>query len=100
VSKAFVVRYEMRPDSADENQRLVENVFAELAEKQPDGLQYACFRLADGESFVHVAISSDDSNVLGETAAFQEFQKAFAERAAGKPVASGATLVGMYGFDR
>ena len=31
MTKAFVVRYEMRPDTADENQRLVENVFAELA---------------------------------------------------------------------
>jgi hypothetical protein len=100
VSKAFVVRYEMRPDTADENQRLVENVFAELAEKQPDGIAYACFRLDDGETFVHVGISSDDSNALGETAAFQEFQKAFGERAATKPVASGAKLVGAYGFDR
>jgi hypothetical protein len=100
VSKAFVVRYEMRPDSAEENQRLIENVFAELAEKQPDGIQYACFRLDDGETFVHVGVSSDDSNALSETAAFQEFQKAFGDRAATPPVASGATLVGMYGFDR
>ncbi|MEV8513822.1 hypothetical protein [Dactylosporangium sp. NPDC051484] len=100
MSKAFVVRYEMRPDSADENQRLIENVFAELAQKQPDGIRYASFRLDDGVTFVHVGISSDDSNALGETAAFQEFQKAFGERAATKPVASGAQVVGSYGFDR
>jgi hypothetical protein len=100
VSKAFVVRYEMRPETAEENQRLVENVFAELAEKQPEGIRYACFRLDDGQSFVHVGIASDDSNALGETAAFQEFQKAFGERAATKPVASGAQLLGAYGFDR
>ncbi|MDQ1740206.1 MAG: hypothetical protein QOE53_1858 [Pseudonocardiales bacterium] len=100
MSKAFVVRYEMRPETAEENQRLVENVFAELAEKQPEGIRYACFRLDDGQSFVHVGIASDDSNALGETAAFQEFQKAFGERAATKPVASGAQLLGAYGFDR
>lgn len=100
MSKAFVVRYEMRPDSAQENQRLIQNVFAELAEKQPDGIKYACFRLDDGQTFVHVGISSDDSNALGETAAFQEFQKNFGERAATRPDASGAELMGAYGFDR
>lgn len=100
MSKAFVVRYEMRPDSAEENQRLIENVFAELAEKQPDGIRYACFRLDDGATFVHVGVSSDDSNALAETQAFQEFQKAFGDRAATPPVASGAKLVGTYGFDR
>jgi hypothetical protein len=100
VSKAFVVRYEMRPDTAEENQRLVENVFAELAEKQPEGIRYACFRLDDGQTFVHVGIADDDSNALGETAAFQEFQRAFGERAATKPVASAAQLLGAYGFDR
>jgi hypothetical protein len=100
MSKAFVVRYEMRPDTAAENQRLVENVFAELAETQPDGIRYAAFLLDDGQTFVHVGIASDDSNALGETAAFQEFQRAFGERAAGKPVASGAELLGAYGFDR
>lgn len=100
MSKAFVVRYEMRPDTAEENQRLVENVFAELAERQPDGIRYACFRLDDGQTFVHVGIADDDSNALAETPAFGEFQKAFGERAATKPVASGAQLLGAYGFDR
>ena len=50
--KSFVVRYEMRPDTADENQRLIENVFAELAETHPDGISYAAFRLDDGVTFV------------------------------------------------
>jgi hypothetical protein len=98
VSKAFVVRYEMRPDTAEENQRLVENVFAELAEKQPAGIRYASFRLDDGVSFVHVGVSDDDGPGLTALAAFQQFQEKFGERAAGKPVPSGATLVGSYGF--
>ena len=98
MSKAFVVRYEMRPDTAEENQRLVENVFAELAEKQPAGIRYASFRLDDGVSFVHVGVSSDDGPGLTALAAFGQFQEKFGERAAGKPTPSGATLVGSYGF--
>lgn len=98
MSKAFVVRYEMRPDTAEENQRLVENVFAELAEKQPAGIRYASFRLDDGVSFVHVGVSDDDGPGLTALDAFQQFQEKFGERAAGKPTPSGATLVGSYGF--
>ncbi len=46
-----VVRYRTTPDLADENERLVGEVFAELAESKPDGLQYATSRLPDGVSF-------------------------------------------------
>jgi hypothetical protein len=100
MSKAFVIRYEMRPETADENQELIKKVFAELEERKPAGLRYASFRLADGVTFVHVGTMPDDSSPLAETAAFQEFQKAFGERAATKPDASGAELLGWYGFDR
>ncbi|MFL6163704.1 MAG: hypothetical protein ACJ74U_15980 [Jatrophihabitantaceae bacterium] len=88
----------MRPDTAAENRRLVENVFAELAESNPEGIRYASFQLADGVSFVHVGVMDEDAPGLGELAAFQQFQEKFGERAAGKPVASDATLVGSYGF--
>jgi len=98
VSKSFVVRYEMRPETADENQKLIENVFAELAEKDPDGVHYAAFRLADRVTFVHVGVMPDEGNPLGETTAFQEFQRAFGERAATKPDANSAVVVGSHGF--
>lgn len=100
MSKSFVVRYEMRPETADENQRLIENVFAELTDKNPEGVRYASIRLADGVTFVHFGTTPDDGNPLGEIAAFQEFQRAFGERAATKPDASGGELLGAYGFDR
>jgi hypothetical protein len=50
-----IVRYTTKPDRADENQVLIENVFGELDQHEPEGLRYASFRLADGVSFVHVA---------------------------------------------
>lgn len=98
MSKAFVVRYEMQPGSADENQQLIESVFAELAEKRPEGLRYASFRLADEVTFVHVLYSDDDAPDLTEFAAFQDFQKEFGARLAGAPQAQGGQLVGSYGF--
>jgi hypothetical protein len=35
--KTTVVRYQAKPEMADENQRLVEAVFDELAEREPEG---------------------------------------------------------------
>ena len=40
-----VVRYQTKPERADENQALIERVFAELNEVHPDALRYASFRL-------------------------------------------------------
>jgi hypothetical protein len=98
MSRAVVVRYETRPDAADENQRLVERVYAELARDDPGGLRYATFRLADGVTFVHVAVHEGGDNPLPRTAAFQEFQRGIAERCVVQPVAAEATLVGAYRF--
>jgi hypothetical protein len=95
-----VVRYRTRPDRADENQALVEKVFAELAAARPEGLRYATFRLADGEQFVHVAEvhTADGANPLAGIAAFAEFQRDILERMAEGPVVADATLVGSYGL--
>ena len=38
--KATVVRYQAKPERADENQTLVEKVFADLEARQPDGFTY------------------------------------------------------------
>ena len=92
-----VVRYTPRSDRADENQRLVEAVFAELAETQPEGLRYTTMRLADG-TFVHVAEVDGEQNPLRQSAAFAEFQEEIGERCEpGKgPNPQEATLVGSY----
>jgi hypothetical protein len=55
-----VVRYQAKPERADENQRLIEAVFAEFNERQPEGFTYKVFRLEDGVSFIHVVIEHDD----------------------------------------
>ncbi len=95
-----VVRYRPRPDRADENQKLVEEVFAELGEHRPEGLRYMTFRLDDG-TFVHVADVGADANPLFESEAFARFQQGIVERCAeGEgPDPQPATVVGSYGFD-
>ena len=94
-----VVRYEAKPDRADENQELIEAVFAELEEREPEGFTYKVFRLEDGVSFIHVAIEHDDvdePDSLQDVPAFQAFVADIADRCAVAPVATGATVVGGY----
>jgi hypothetical protein len=98
MSRSVIVRYRTRPEAADENQRLVEQVYAELARNDPGGLSYATFRLADGVTFVHVAVVDGEANPLAQTAAFAEFQRGIADRCVEQPASSEATLVGSYRF--
>ncbi len=93
-----IVRYRTKPDRADENQRLVEKVFAELAERRPAGFRYVSFRLEDGNSFLHIVTeeAAADATPLTEIAAFQEFLRGISDRCEEQPVPSGASVVGAY----
>ena len=91
-----IVRYTTSPDSADANENLVRDVYAELATTRPDGLGYATFRLADGVSFVHLAVLEGEDNPLNSTAAFAAFQAGIADRCTTGPVAADAELIGSY----
>jgi hypothetical protein len=93
-----VIRYKTKPESADENQRLVEDVYAELSTRAPGGMRYATFRLADGVTFVHIFMtdSDDTPNTMGDLAAFREFQRDLPDRCVEQPAAQAATVVGAY----
>ena len=96
--KAIVVRYRTKPDRADENQKLIEAVFADLEARQPEGFTYKVFRLDDGVSFMHVVIEHDVEarDSLSDVPAFQAFVAGIGERCDEPPIASGATIVGGY----
>jgi hypothetical protein len=96
--KTTVVRYQAIPERADENQKLIEAVFAELDDRQPSGFTYKVFRLDDGVSFIHVVIEHeiDESDSLQEVPTFQAFVAGIADRCDVPPVASGATIVASY----
>src|SRR6266566_7637217 len=76
MQKRLVTRYAMRSaEAADENQRRVEGVFAELAASKPGNVSYIVLRLAD-DSFVHVSFhdhGDDEVNPIASTAAFCPF---------------------------
>jgi hypothetical protein len=93
-----VIRYKTKPERADENQRLVENVFAELTARDPGGVRYATFRLEDGVTFIHIFMtdSDDAAKTMSGIAAFAEFQRELTARCIEQPVAQGASVVGSY----
>jgi hypothetical protein len=94
-----VVRYQTKPDRADENQALIEKVFEDLEQRQPEGFTYKVFRLEDGVSFIHVMIEHDDVAVpdsLQSFPAFQAFVADIADRCDIPPVAMTAIVVGGY----
>ena len=96
--RQVIVRYRVKPDRADENTELVRAVYEELDRTKPDGLSYATLRMDDGVSFVHLSESEGDANPLTEVPAFQAFQKDIADRCEEGPVATGADVIGSYGF--
>jgi hypothetical protein len=98
MSHATVVRYTTRPESADENEKLIKAVFAQLTEQQPDGLRYVAIRLDDGVSFIHVAVLDDDHNPLTVLPAFGEFVSGISERCTSGPAPANGTVVGAYGI--
>ena len=99
MQKRLVTRYAMQSaEAADENQRRVEGVFAELDATTPDNVSYIVLRLAD-DSFVHVSFhdhSDNEINPIASTAAFAHFQQDHADRREGGVDQQTATLVGAY----
>lgn len=99
MQKRLVTRYAMRSTGdADENQRRIEGVFADLAASQPDNVSYVVLRLAD-DSFVHVSFhdhGDDEVNPIASSAAFAHFQDGHADRRDGGVDQQQAQLVGAY----
>ena len=99
MQKRLVTRYAMKSaEAADENQRRVEGVFAELATTKPDTVSYIVLRLAD-DSFVHLSFHNhgdDEVNPIASTAAFAHFQQDHADRREGGVDQQTAQLVDAY----
>ncbi|MEO8024563.1 hypothetical protein [Polaromonas sp.] len=96
--KTILVRYKVKPELADENQRLIEQVFAQLARDKPDGLRYQSFRLADGVSFMHLATRGGeaDESPLMKVEAFRAFLAGIKDRCVEPPVQTEVKAIGRY----
>ena len=98
MSRNVIVRYRTHPEAAEENARLVADVYAALAAADPGDFRYTTYRLADGVTFVHVAHQEGAENPLQTLPAFAEFQRELQGRCAEPPAPSEATVVGSYGW--
>jgi hypothetical protein len=92
-----MVQYTTRRDRADENARLIADVFDSLRRSAPPGLSYASYRLDDGVGFVHIASVEDpDNNPLRQLAEFNAFTAGVRERCESAPVTTVLQEVGRY----
>jgi hypothetical protein len=96
VTTTVVVSYRPKPDLVQENQRLVEAVYAELAASGPAGFRYTTVRLDDGR-FIHTA-QIDGENPLPSSPAFAQFLAGIDDRCepGEGPGAVGGNVVGTY----
>jgi hypothetical protein len=93
--KRTLVRYKTKPEAREQNRQLIEDVFAELQAKSPEGVRYMVLMLDDG-SFLHFVESRDPDNSVPKLDAFKLFQGGIRDRCAEPPQASEATIVGNY----
>jgi hypothetical protein len=99
--KHVMVKYTTRPDQAEENARLITEVFASLRRTAPAGLTYASYRLDDGVSFVHIASVDDpDNNPLPQLAEFKTFVAGVRGRCENPPATSALHEIGSYSAHR
>jgi hypothetical protein len=93
--KRTVVRYQTRLDQAEENERLIAQVFRELEQKAPEGVRYLALKLGDG-TFVHFSMTDDGASPIPALEAFRSFQNGIKERCIEPPQSGEATIVGDY----
>jgi hypothetical protein len=90
--KTTMVRYVTTQAYGDANEAAVRAVFAELRARAPAGLRYACHRLPDGVTFVHIATlereAAPGAHPLTSLPAFQTFQRQLRENCVEPPVAT------------
>jgi hypothetical protein len=96
MTRTVIVRYQTSPETAAENVRLVQDVYAALAKVAPSDFQYSTYQLEDGVTFVHVALLDAAENPLTTLPEFAEFQRGLPERCVVPPDANQATVVGSY----
>ena len=95
--KRTIVRYKTKPETAQENERLIQQVFQELQAKSPQGVRYLALKLGDG-TFIHFSTVEveDEASPIPRLEAFRSFQSGIKERCVEPPQSSAVTIVGNY----
>jgi len=90
-TKTTMVRYRTTEAYGDANQAAIRAVFAELRRHGTRGVRYACHRLPDGVTFVHIATlesSADGPHPITSLPAFEAFQASLRGNTVEPPVAT------------
>src|ERR1700704_2452884 len=95
--KLTVVRYRTKPETVEENTRLIQATFQELGAKSPDDVRYLALRLSDG-TFIHFSIAEtkDGASPIPRRRRSVFSQAGIKERCIEPPQQSDATIVGNY----
>ena len=95
--KLTVVRYRTKPETAEENARLIQAMFRELRAKPSDNVRYLALRLSD-DTFIHFSIAEtqDAASPIPQLEAFRSFQPGLKERCIEPTQQSDVTIVGNY----
>jgi len=95
--RRVMVKYRVKADRVAENERLIADVFAELANARLP-VQYAAYRMPDGVSFVHVAAVElvEGKNPLVALPAFQRYVAEIGARCDEPPVSTELAAIGVF----
>lgn len=88
-----LIRYRVKPEKIEENQRLIEDVFRELHAKSPKDARYLVLKLSDG-TFCH--LFEDSAKAIPSLNAFAAFRRGGEDRRLEEPQVLEATIVGNY----
>jgi hypothetical protein len=94
--KTTMVRYKLKADAGQENEKLVREVFAQIAREKPAGVRYQVFKMADGVSWVHLASSEAEVNPITFMNAFKQYVAQIKDRCEEQPVFAQLQVVGLY----
>lgn len=76
----MMIQYRVEPTRLDEHRALLSQVFAELAELEPDGLRYTTYVTDDVESFVDIVEGPALPAPLDDLPAFQQYRAGLDDR--------------------
>lgn len=91
-----MIRYKVKPERVDENVQLVQAVYDQLQELQPDGLRWATFQLPDNVSFVDLVIGPDLPHPLPGLETFQRYRARLDDRCDEMPVMTELAEIGSF----
>jgi quinol monooxygenase YgiN len=95
--KHSIIQYTVKEGRATQNEDLIRDVFAQLQENKPDGMEYVVYKTGES-SFMHM-ISFDNEEVnaaFTEMPAFKAFRAELKERIETPPARTEVSRVGNY----